>query len=306
MLVIKMEALNNIVVLHLLHAAVIENAPPARRYLPRVARNRDDPFALTDHEFKRNFRFSKQSVRRLAEMLQLPGDRRRGRPLTDLQQLCIALNHFGSKNFVRSSANCGKVSYTAAWHAIDRVRDALVALAPRFIRLPTDDEALATARRMEARYGLPGFAYGVDGMLVYFDNKVKGLPRGRGLANQQNFFTRKGRYGINAMIVANDLKLIQAIDVEWHGAVHDARVWRLSLVRPVIEERPQFLLAGDSGYPISEVLMTPFSARESAGDPRKARFNRRHSGLRTRMTENVYADLKNRWQCLKVDNVIVQ
>ena len=49
-----MEALNNIVVLHLLHAAAVENAlpPPPRRYLPRVARIRDDPFTLPDREFK--------------------------------------------------------------------------------------------------------------------------------------------------------------------------------------------------------------------------------------------------------------
>ena len=32
-------------------------------------------------------------------------------PLTDLQRLYIALHHFSSKNFIRSSANCGKVSY---------------------------------------------------------------------------------------------------------------------------------------------------------------------------------------------------
>ena len=298
----NMEALNNIIVLHFLTAAVMENAPPplVRRYLPRVLRNRDDPFTLPDREFKRHFRFTKQSVRRLAALLQLQAGPRRGRPLTDLQQLCIALHHFGSKNFVRTSANCGKVSYSAAWHAIDVVRDALVAVAPRFIRLPTDAEAQETATRMEQRYGLTGFAYGVDGMIVFFDNKVKGLPRGRGLANQNNFHTRKGRYGINTMIVANDQKLIYALDVEWHGAAHDARVWRLSLVRPLIEEPPQFLLAGDSGYPISEVLMTPFSARERQGDPRKGRFNHRHSSLRTLMTENLYADLKNRWQCLKV------
>ena len=224
---------------------------------------------------------------------------RPGRPLTDLQRLCIALHHFGSKNFIRSSANCGKVSYTAAWNAIDSVRDALVELAPRVIRLPTDAEAQETANRMEQRFGLPGFAYGVDGMLVFFDHKVKGLRRGPGMPNQNSFHTRKGRYGINTMFVANDRKLIHALDVDWHGSAHDAKVWRLSMVRALIEDRPQFLLAGDSGYPISSVLMTPFSARDTRDDRLKARFNSRHSGLRTRMTENVYADLKNRWQCLK-------
>ena len=34
---------------------------------------------------------------------------RPGMPLTDLQRLYIALHHFSSKNFIRSSANCRKV-----------------------------------------------------------------------------------------------------------------------------------------------------------------------------------------------------
>lgn len=219
----NMEALNNIEILHLLNAAVIENVPPPRRYLPRVVRIRDDPFTLPDYEFKRHFCLTKASVRRLAELLQLQVGPRPGRPLTDLQKLCIALHHFGSKNFIRTSANCGKVSYCAAWNAITVVRDALLELAPCIIWLPTDAEAQQTAARMEQRYGLPGFAYGVDGMIVFFDHKVMGLPRGPGLANANSFHTRKGRYGLNGMFIANDRKLIHALDVEWHGSAHDAR-----------------------------------------------------------------------------------
>ena len=176
---------------------------------------------------------------------------------------------------------------------------ALVAHAPHVIRLPTDTEAQETTNRMEKQFGLPGFAYGVNGIIVFFDYKVKGLPRGPGLASQNSFPSHKGCYGINAMFVANDWKLIHALDVEWHGAAHDAKVWRLSLVRPLIEDRPQFLLAGDSGYPISRVLVTLFSVRKKQGDPLKTPFNSCHSRLRTRMAKNVYADLKNRWQCLK-------
>lgn len=199
---------------------------------------------------------------------------------------------------MRTSAHCGFVSYGASWQAIDTVRDALVHIAPEVIRLPTDAEAAATAERMFLSHGLPGFAYAIDGMIVFFDHKVKGIPVGPGLPNQQNFFTRKGRYGINTMVIANDKKIIHCIDAEWHGAVHDARVWRLSLVKPLIEARPQFLLAGDSGYPISEVLMKPYDPREIHNN-RQRRFNGRFSGLRTKMSENVFADLKNRWQCLK-------
>lgn len=241
----------------------------------------------------------KDSVRDLARELQLDPINDRGKPVSAHQQICMALHHFGSKNFIKTTAYAAGVGYTAAWHAINRVRDALVRIAPQHIRLPTDVEATLAAGRIERLYGLPGFAYAIDGMMVFFSDKIKGVPVGRGLPNQQNFFTRKMRFGINTMIIANDKKYIHAIDVEWHGAVHDARVWRLSLARPLIEARPQFLLAGDSAYPISHVLITPFDPRVTRIDRRKARFNNKLSGLRTRMSENVYADLKNRWQCLK-------
>ena len=56
-----MEAHNNIIVLHLLHAAAIENAPPPppHRYLLRLAHIREDPFALPNCEFKQHFHFTK-------------------------------------------------------------------------------------------------------------------------------------------------------------------------------------------------------------------------------------------------------
>ncbi len=72
-----MEALNNVLAIHLLQAVVMEQAqvdvlplPPAP-YQPRVRRNRDDLFTLSDMEFKQNFRFTKDSVQKLVDLLQL-------------------------------------------------------------------------------------------------------------------------------------------------------------------------------------------------------------------------------------------
>ena len=59
------------------------------------------------------------------------------------------------------------------------------------------------------------------------------------------------------------------------------------------------MIAGDSGYPISEVLIKPFTTAEAANDPRKRLFNRRHSGLRTVMTENIFGVWKRKFPILK-------
>ena len=124
----------------------------------RVYHPRSDPTEyLTDFEFKRHFRFNKESVRRLAEMLDLEPPNNRGLPLSPLQSTCIALNHFAGAHFTRVSAYCGNVSYCAAWNAVDRVRDALCRLKDEYIRMPSEEEMAATARRMEEKFHLPRY-----------------------------------------------------------------------------------------------------------------------------------------------------
>ena len=61
----------------------------------------------------------------------------------------------------------------------------------------------------------------------------------------------------------------------------------------------RFMVAGDSGYPISEVLMKPFPIAEAAQCVRKRLFNRRISGLRTVMSENINRVLKRRFPIMK-------
>jgi hypothetical protein len=42
--------------------------------------------------------------------------------------------------------------------------------------MPTNEEAEATARHLEAIYHLPGFAFGVDGTVVKFEDTPRDLP----------------------------------------------------------------------------------------------------------------------------------
>jgi hypothetical protein len=100
-------------------------------------------------------------------------------------------------------------------------------------------------------------------------------------------------------VVANDEKIIVDIDCDWPGCAHDARIWRRSAVKHILEEQAVYFIAGDSAYQISPVLMKPFSNGEAGGDDAKRLFNQRLSGLRTAMTENVYGELKKRFPCLR-------
>ena len=202
-----------------------------RRRGPPVINRRVDPTEnLSDAEFKRNFRFDKENVQRLTELLhdELARPTRRGRPLTPSQQVCITLNYLAGAPFKRTAALCGGVSYSACWWAIQRVTHALGQHKVEFMRMPNHEEMSATARRMYERFGLQRFAFAIDGMLVRFDGAPRSIPRGLVL---QDYWCRKQFYALNCQVICNDRRLILDLDVGWHGSAHDARVWRRSLAK---------------------------------------------------------------------------
>jgi hypothetical protein len=95
--------------------------------------------------------------------------------------------------------------------------------------------------------------------------------------------------------------VIYDIDNSWPGSTNDARIWRTSAAKVYLEEEQGqhfYLLAGDAAYPISGVLIKPYSVAEAGRNHRKRLFNQRLSGLRTAMTENVYGVWKRRFPCL--------
>ena len=221
----------------------------------KVYKERSDPTSMLDAEFKRHFRFSKLSVNRITDLLRedLEYENNRGLPVPPLEQVCITLNSFAGANFQRISGWCGGVSQNTARLCVARVTDALVRRKSDFIYMPGVDEMLSTAERMQERFKLPRLAYAVDGMQVRFSDAPRGIPANK---TAQQFWCRKQYYSINAQIVANDERIYD-VDCGWPGATHDARVWTRSEVRRYIEEQRMFLCVGDSGYPISEVLVKP-------------------------------------------------
>ena len=54
----------------------------------------------------------------------------------------------------------------------------------------------------------------------------------------------------------------------------------------------------NANFRISEILMKPYLTAEAANDPRKRLFNRRYSGLRTVMTENLFGMWKRKFPIL--------
>jgi hypothetical protein len=245
-------------------------------------------FFDTTNCFREHFRFTKESMLRLVELLKpnLQHQSRRGLPLTPLQQTCVAMSYFASATFQRTAGLLGGVKKTCAHTTIHRVTRAICLLARDYIQPPSVQQMQESADFFIEKYGLPYFSCGVDGTQVPLASKPieADLPPG---LNGQDFWCRHQCYSFNCQIVANHRHQIYSITARWAGSTHDSRIWRASSFKEWFEDisnTNRFLIAGDSAYPLSEKLMKPFF--RPPPQSREASFNHKLSGLRTICTED--------------------
>ncbi len=83
----------------------------------------------------------------------------------------------------------------------------------------------------------------------------------------------------------------------WAGSTNDARVWANSNAKVWTEAQGDFLVAGDSAYPISRTLIKPYHQPQEQD---KKIFNKKLSAIRTWCTENLIGLWKRRFPALKM------
>ena len=127
---------------------------------------------------------------------------------------------------------------------------------------------------------------------------------------KEDYFNRKQFYSVNMQAVADTSLKFLVITVGYPGSLHDARVFSLSPIFNAISNgiimtgSTQMtsgisvgpLLAGDSAYPLSPFLLTPFCSRRILTRTQKM-FNKIFCGLRS-IIERAFGLLKNRWRLL--------
>ena len=121
------------------------------------------------------------------------------------------------------------------------------------------------------------------------------------------FINRKGFNSLNILATGGSDKLLYDLVVNAPGSFHDAAIYQMSGVKPYMESRfPRHICLGDSAFPISDVLITPYSTAESNDDRNKALFNGKLFRARSEMTENIYVIWKLRfpirWLNVKLKN----
>ncbi|ETL36391.1 hypothetical protein L916_11620, partial [Phytophthora nicotianae] len=141
------------------------------------------------------------------------------------------------------------------------------------------------------RYGLDGVVGMVDGMHVIVDQK----PAIDGAIH----FNMKCRYSFNVQIFCDEDKRIIMAYTGWPGLCADSTVFGKTPVftRPYDFFSPREFLRGDTGYALSNYLITPYK-RPASDHPDNKVFNEVVSSARV-LNENCVGLWKNRWMSLK-------
>jgi hypothetical protein len=94
----------------------------------------------------------------------------------------------------------------------------------------------------------------------------------------------------------NSEEWFTSVDVSWPGSVHDARIWRNSDIKRVMEEnREKALLLRNEGYGLAPWLMTPFKNPQT---PEERAYNKLFTKERV-IIERCFGQLKQRFPVLQ-------
>ena len=131
----------------------------------------------------------------------------------------------------------------------------------QFLYMPTQEQQRENISTVYESYKLRNVIGGVDGCHIPFLEKPRQIPVGK---TAKDFINRKGLTTINSQIVGGFDKRIYDILLSAPGSFHDGAVWGMSNARAWLETRfPQRILLGDSAYPQTDTLMTPYPEDES-------------------------------------------
>lgn len=146
-------------------------------------------------------------------------------------------------------------------------------LEKKFIQWPNEAEKKIIEQTMDNK--LPKCIGYVDGSHINLNEAPVYDP--------ESYYTRKQRYALQIQAICDNDYLIRNIFVGFPGSVHDARVFANSDIgtNPDKYLNNGQWIAGDSAYPNSEYIVTPFRLNSTTGTPQERRkFNKHFSSFR--------------------------
>lgn len=153
-----------------------------------------------------------------------------------------------------------------------------------------ENELISISNKFQERAGFPNVVGAVDGTYI----PITGPTTFR-----DSYICRKGFPAIQLQAVCDSSLKFQDVFCAYPGSVHDARVYRNSPLFEEVQNLPaKFHLLGDSAYPLSNYLITPFRDNGHLTGFEKM-FNSAHSSTRVEI-ERAFGLLKGKFRKLKL------
>lgn len=257
---------------------------------PRTLQERIDAGYFTDVEFKKRFRFSKESVGHIVDLIK--GDIEyldtRGSPLSPRQQVMIALRYYATGSFQIIISDLFGVNQSTICRTVHKVSRAIAKLSSHYIKMPPESEISSCMASFYKLKKMPQVIGCIDGThipIIY--------PGGD---NAELYRNRKGYFSINVQAICDSNSKFINLVARWHGSAHDQTIFNFSSIKQRFENN-EFnggILLGDSGYGCKRYLLTPYRNPNTLA---QKRYNKAHCGTRV-CIETTFGRWKKRFPIL--------
>ncbi|XP_039454374.1 putative nuclease HARBI1 [Oreochromis aureus] len=271
---------------------IAEGARLIRRVfrIQRILRDRQDPLAQRDSVLIERYRFSREGIIYLTNLLDpyVKSSTHRSRALTTAQTVCISLRFFASGTFLYAVGDAENIRKSAVCRSICKVYLALKYFLGVFVVFPSHLRPQVVKQGFFSIAGFPNVIGTIDCTHI----AIKAPPG----PNEGDFVNRKGVHSINVQMVCDSMCHITNVEAKWPGSVHDSRIFRESGLCTLFDTGAyDGILLGDRGYACRQYFMTPFP------DPNpgpRTRYNAALARTRARI-EMTFGQIKGRFHCLK-------
>ncbi|GLV31959.1 uncharacterized protein CBL_07719 [Carabus blaptoides fortunei] len=163
----------------------------------------------------------------------------------------------------------------------------ICSLGPEIIKWPTLDELETSKTYFHKHTKFPNVIGLIDSNHVVIDKP---------LIDPDSYLNLNGQYSIQMQGIVNHEKKFTDIFIGYPGSVDDACVFENSSIYNHLEECCNGYLLGDSGYPLSRNVITPYTNTGTLTKQQR-HFNNVHSAARTHVQDS-FTLLKQRFRRL--------
>ncbi|KAJ3655933.1 hypothetical protein Zmor_015040 [Zophobas morio] len=271
------------------------------RVFRRMVRDTQNPFAISDAEFTRHFRFHKNAALEIIRDIEPHMvNNSYVSKIPKVLRILSALNFFATGSYQRSvGANLlSCCSQPVVSRNIQEVSTIIVRyLLKDWVHFPRNDrERNELKHRFMQRHRMPNIIGIVDGTHIAIKKPNE---------NEHIYVNRKNYHSLNCQIICDSELRILSIVARWPGSTHDAFIWRSSRVGQAMRANyengdTESRIMGDSGYPCLPWLLIPVP---HPATPQEERYNNRFKSCRSTV-ERCIGVLKGRFRCLLKDRVL--